>query len=393
MDPERLSTKTGATLAELADGCGIDAAGLEATVARYNTDAAKGEDPDFHRGETLYSRVQGDPDHEPNPAVAPIGPGPYYAVEVVPGSLGTFAGVVTDADGAGLGADDRPVPGLYAAGNDMNSIMGGAYPSGGITLGPAMTFGFLAAEAIASGEGAKREEGNMESDPQEVDLLVLGAGAGGMTAALVAALEGLDVLLVEKTGQVGGTTSTSGGTTWVPGTHLSEDRARGGRAEFLDAIVGNRGGEDLRTAFLASGPAAIAELEAKTEVKFAAAAAHPDYLDGPGQAYGGRALGPLAFDGRLLGADFDRIRPPRREFMGLGGMMVGRAELGALLSPFASLGNFRTTITMVGRYGLDRLRYPARHPADHGKCAGGAAASIACARPECRCCSMHRQAN
>ncbi|HEY0214652.1 MAG TPA: FAD-dependent oxidoreductase [Paenirhodobacter sp.] len=204
----------------------------------------------------------------------------------------------------------------------------------------------------------------MSSEPsaiQEVDLLVLGAGAGGMTAALIAALDGLQVLVVEKTGQVGGTTATSGGTTWVPGTHLSEQAGVPDKVEdadtFLKVIVGNRGGDHLRAAFLASGRAAIAELDQKTDVKFVAAAAHPDYIDGPGQAYGGRALGPVAFDGRLLGADFDRVRPPRPEFMGLGGMMVGRAELGSLLSPFASAANFQTTVKIVGRYVLDRLRY------------------------------------
>ncbi len=204
----------------------------------------------------------------------------------------------------------------------------------------------------------------MSSEPhsiQEVDLLVLGAGAGGMTAALIAALDGLEVLLVEKTAQVGGTTSTSGGTTWVPGSHLSELAGVPDKVEdadkFLKAVVGNRGGDHLRTAFLASGRAAIRELDQKTEVKFVAAAAHPDYVDGPGQAYGGRALGPVEFDGRLLGTDFDRVRPPRREFMGLGGMMVGRVELAALLAPFASAANFQTTIRMVGRYVLDRLRY------------------------------------
>lgn len=144
--------KTGASVADLARACGIDPEGLQATVTAFNREAAQGRDPEFHRGETLYGKVQGDPDHRPNPAVAPIEHGPYFAVEIVPGSLGTFAGIVTDGDGRVLDAGDRPVPGLYAAGNDMNSVMGGAYPSGGITLGPAMTFGYLAAEAIAAGE-------------------------------------------------------------------------------------------------------------------------------------------------------------------------------------------------------------------------------------------------
>ncbi|MBC8718677.1 FAD-dependent oxidoreductase [Ochrobactrum sp. Marseille-Q0166] len=198
--------------------------------------------------------------------------------------------------------------------------------------------------------------------PEEVDLLVCGAGAGGMTAALVAALEGLDVALIEKTAEVGGTTATSGGTTWVPGTHLSEqagvpDSVEDARA-FLKYVVADRGGERIRDAFLDSGREAIEELERKSDVKFAAALAHPDYLDGPGSAYGGRALGPLAFDGRLLGhADFERVRPPRPEFMGLGGMMVARNELAAMLAPFSSFANLRSAISIVGRYVLDRLRY------------------------------------
>jgi predicted oxidoreductase len=105
-----------------------------------------GRDDDFHKGETPYNRVQGDAAAgHPNPCMAPIGSGPFYAVRIVPGSLGTFAGLKTDARARVLDAAGTPIPGLYAAGNDMNSIMGGFYPSGGITLGPAMTYGYLAA--------------------------------------------------------------------------------------------------------------------------------------------------------------------------------------------------------------------------------------------------------
>lgn len=96
-----------------------------------------------------YNRAQGDPDHRPNPSLAPLDRPPYYAVKVVPGSLGTFAGLETDAMARVLDAAGRPVPGLYAAGNDMASIFGGNYPSGGITLGPAMTFGYIAGRALA----------------------------------------------------------------------------------------------------------------------------------------------------------------------------------------------------------------------------------------------------
>ena len=142
--------KHGRTLSELATACGIDPTGLAATIAEYNRHARNGQDPEFGRGSVPYQRVQGDPKHGgPNPCVAPIERGPFYAVRIVPGSLGTFAGLVTDAAARVLGASGRPVPGLFAAGNDMASIMGGNYPSGGITLGPAMTFGWIAAQHIA----------------------------------------------------------------------------------------------------------------------------------------------------------------------------------------------------------------------------------------------------
>lgn len=137
--------KRGRTIGELARVCGIDAAGLGATVEAYNGPAREGRDPEYHRGETAYNRIQGDPDHMPNPCVAPIERGPFYAVRIVPGSLGTFAGLRTDAFARVLGADRQPIAGLYAVGNDMSSMMGGRYPAGGITLGPAMTFGYIAA--------------------------------------------------------------------------------------------------------------------------------------------------------------------------------------------------------------------------------------------------------
>ncbi|AMV46956.1 FAD-binding protein [Paraburkholderia caribensis] len=196
---------------------------------------------------------------------------------------------------------------------------------------------------------------------EEVDVLVFGAGAAGMTAALIAHHEGLDVLLCEKTEAVGGITSTSGGTTWVPGTQLSVDAGVPDSVDdarrFLQSVVGERGGDEAREAFLQSGPLAIDELQRISDVKFVAAAAHPDYVTGPGAAFGGRALAPLPFDARVLDKDFSRVRPPRKEFMGLGGMMVNRSDLGALLSPFGSFGNFRRTVEVVGRYVVDRVRF------------------------------------
>jgi succinate dehydrogenase/fumarate reductase flavoprotein subunit len=136
--------KMGRTIAELAQNCGIDPQGLERTIAEYNANARKGEDPEFGRGSTIYNRYQGDPSNQPNPNVAPIERGPFCAVKVVPGSFGTFAGLATDGDARVLDARGQPIAGLYAAGNDMASVMGGYYPAGGIGLGPAMTFGYIA---------------------------------------------------------------------------------------------------------------------------------------------------------------------------------------------------------------------------------------------------------
>jgi succinate dehydrogenase/fumarate reductase flavoprotein subunit len=135
----------GRSLAALARACGIDPAGLEASVARFDAVAERGEDPEFGRGSTACVWLQGDPAHQPNPCVAPITGKRYLAVKVVPGSFGTFAGLETDAKARVLNASGQPIPGLYAAGGDMASVMGGHYPAGGINLGPALTFGHIAA--------------------------------------------------------------------------------------------------------------------------------------------------------------------------------------------------------------------------------------------------------
>ncbi len=139
----------GATLAELAHNAGIDAAGLEETVRIYNEGAVRGEDPQFGRGTTSFNRYLADPEHRPNPCVAPIGAGPYYALKVVVGDLGSFDGIRTDVVGRVLAQDNTPIPGLFAAGNDRASVMGGNYPGAGITLGPIMTFGYLTGRFIA----------------------------------------------------------------------------------------------------------------------------------------------------------------------------------------------------------------------------------------------------
>ncbi|THF55350.1 FAD-dependent oxidoreductase [Ollibium composti] len=139
----------GRTLGELAQKAGIDIASFEATVREYNSHAAAGNDPQFNRGGNAYNRYLGDPDHKPNPCVGPIATGPFYAIKVVPGDLGTFAGLRTNADNQVIDAGGRPIPGLFAAGNDAASIMGGNYPGGGITLGPALTFGYVVGRRLA----------------------------------------------------------------------------------------------------------------------------------------------------------------------------------------------------------------------------------------------------
>lgn len=142
--------KRGRSIEELAAVCGIDPQGLAQTVAEFNRHARQGEDPAFGRGSTPFNRKSGDPLHPgPNPSVAPIEHGPFYAVKVQPGCFGTFAGLKTDGQARVLDAGGRPIPGLYAAGTDMVSVMGGWYPSGGINLGPALTFGYVAGRHAA----------------------------------------------------------------------------------------------------------------------------------------------------------------------------------------------------------------------------------------------------
>jgi hypothetical protein len=126
------------TIAALADRLGIDGIQLVRTVTCYNRDAAGGQDHAFCRGGDAYQRV------------APITRPPFYAVALRPGDLGTATGLVVDAAARVLDAAGAPVPQLYACGNDMASLMRGAYPGPGITLGPALTFGYLAARAIAT---------------------------------------------------------------------------------------------------------------------------------------------------------------------------------------------------------------------------------------------------
>jgi succinate dehydrogenase/fumarate reductase flavoprotein subunit len=143
----------GNTLAELAKNAGIDPAGLEQTVHEFNIGAVKGEDSAFGRGTTTFNRYLADIENKPNPCVAPVQKGPFYAVKIVMGDLGTFDGIQTSVAGEVLRDDGSAIDGLYAVGNDRASIMGGNYPAAGITHGPNMTFGFVTGNHIADKAG------------------------------------------------------------------------------------------------------------------------------------------------------------------------------------------------------------------------------------------------
>jgi succinate dehydrogenase/fumarate reductase flavoprotein subunit len=138
------------TLAQLAQTIGVPEQALAQEVATFNRDVPSGVDSQFAKGSTAYNRYQGDSLVQPNPCMAPITQGPFYAIRVVVGEIGTFAGLLTDAACRVLTQDRQVVPGLYAVGNDAASVMGGNYPGAGITLGPAITFGYVAGMQLVS---------------------------------------------------------------------------------------------------------------------------------------------------------------------------------------------------------------------------------------------------
>ena len=133
----------------LAQAIGVESSALSATVDDYNAHARAGLDPEFGRGSTIYQRHLGDAGHGPNPCVAPIERAPFYALRIYPADLGTAVGLKTDCHARVLRGDGTAIAGLYACGNDMGSIMNGNYPGPGITLGPALTFGYIAGRHLA----------------------------------------------------------------------------------------------------------------------------------------------------------------------------------------------------------------------------------------------------
>jgi 3-oxosteroid 1-dehydrogenase len=138
------------TLAGLAKQIGVDAAGLEGTVVKVNDYARTGKDPDFGRGGNVFDRYYGDSNIKPNPCLAPFRKGPYYAMRLDAGDIGTKGGLLTNEHAQVVREDGAAIAGLYAIGNCSASVMGTSYPGAGGTLGPAMTFAYVAANHLAS---------------------------------------------------------------------------------------------------------------------------------------------------------------------------------------------------------------------------------------------------
>ena len=147
----KLIMKKAATIEALAVQLGVDPGTLAGTVSRFNAGAATGEDPDFHRGEAAYDKMYGDPRQAPNPCLRAIDQGPFYAMPIYPGDIGTNGGLTTNAQAAVLDAAGQPIEGLYAVGNSAASAMGESYPGAGVTIGPAMTFAYIAARDMTGG--------------------------------------------------------------------------------------------------------------------------------------------------------------------------------------------------------------------------------------------------
>ncbi len=195
------------------------------------------------------------------------------------------------------------------------------------------------------------------------DLVVIGAGGAGLSAALHAAIDGAKVLVVERTAHIGGTTAWSAGTTWIPCTRHAQAVAGEDSLEqaagYLDRVVGEHADAALRRAFLAHGAEAVERFERHTDVHYRPYALHPDYeSDVEGSTLRGRALEPLPFDGRQLGVLFGLLRPPIPEFTVLGGMMVDRTDIHHLLAMGRSFPSLRHALKIVARHARDRLSHP-----------------------------------
>jgi len=204
---------------------------------------------------------------------------------------------------------------------------------------------------------------NLNHAELEVDLIVIGTGAAGFSAALNASLEGANVVLIESTEFVGGTTATSAATSWVPGTKRGlevnpEDSPERVKL-FLDKAVGQGSDPQMRQAFIDHGPQAIQKLEDQTALQFQVRQLHPDYLSElEGSVLRGRAIEPQPFDGKLLGPNLGLVRPPIPEFTVLGGMMVDRDDIFHLLRLTQNWKSFKYSARIIARHMLDKIIHP-----------------------------------
>lgn len=203
-----------------------------------------------------------------------------------------------------------------------------------------------------------------QQTPHTVDVVVVGSGSAGMTAAVVSALQGLDVLLVEKTPYFGGATAWSGGGLWIPDNrHMREAGMTDSLAAaetYIRAVVGENLDEKVLATYLANCQPMLDYMEANTAVRYDLKGTMPDYFpDLPGGTNQGRLLNPTEYDGRLLGDWFSKLRPALEEFNAPYGMMVDLVDAYHMMAATKSWGSFVYTLKMGLRYGADRLRgYP-----------------------------------
>lgn len=196
----------------------------------------------------------------------------------------------------------------------------------------------------------------------EKDVIVVGAGGAGMTAALVAAKLGLEVLLVEKTECFGGTTAWSGGGVWAPCNSLARDAgiedSRDMARRYVQECVGPTLRQDLLEAFLDNTADMVDFLHANSEVRFTLQPGFPDWHPGvTGFSPGGRLVTPVDFDGKRLGSLFASLRPPLTEFNAPGGMMLDLADMPHIANIKKSWASFRHIANLLLGYAWDRIRY------------------------------------
>lgn len=197
----------------------------------------------------------------------------------------------------------------------------------------------------------------------EVDVLVIGSGAGGLSTAITAAQQKQDVLVLEKTPYIGGSTAVSGGVVWVPDNQGMADAGMpdkpGDAMRYLEGVLGERMRNDMVSAYLEAGPQMVDFFHQTTSVRLAPRMYAPDYQsEDEGASIGGRALDPQEYDGRELGEWFARLRPPMKQLTAFDGMMVSRYDIDHLLSFWRRWSSFLHGLKILTRYGLDRLKYP-----------------------------------